>query len=112
MQPMRRYAVLMGVVMGLTSLVACSTPQPLNLTGIYGGYITDGANLAAFALELTTNDGSVSGDGVLTDGSTDVYLIVSGSTTLSDEVTLRLTDIYGDYIRLSGTMSGQIVSGT
>lgn len=101
-----------AMLIGLLVLTACSSPQPLNLAGIYGGYITDGVNVAGFGLDLISSDGSVTGDGILTDGTTNVYLSVTGTTTVNNEVSLRLTDIYGDYIRLSGTMYNQVVSGT
>ncbi len=86
---------------------------PLDLEGIYGGYLNyQGMPFAAVAMDVTTTDGRVSGYAVGEDAyGYQVGFSVSGTTSTSDAIDLRLTDSVGDYIRLDGELAGVALVG-
>ncbi len=106
---------LLTVILTAILLTACNTvtPTPLDLEGIYGGYLTyQGSAFAAVAIDVSTVDGRVSGYGLAEDAyGYQVALNVSGNTTTSGGIDLRLTDIYGDYFRLTGSENGVALTG-
>jgi hypothetical protein len=109
-----------SVLIALVLLVAaCSTPtppQPFRLNGIWGGVMNyAGTDYFVFATDVTTSaGGTVSGYGVFTGdptGQTGAFVTVTG-TTQPASVSLTLTDLYNDTIRLSGNVEGAVVRGT
>lgn len=55
--------------------------------------------------------GSVGGYGILSDGTGEVYVSVTG-TTRPGEVRLTLTDAASDTIALNGSIDGALIRGT
>ena len=98
---------LIAILALVLTLAACGTTAPaipLQLDGIYGGVLTyQGTNFALFGMEVnTTEEGNVSGYGVISDGYVNVTVSVSGSTDTGGGFILFLTDAYGDYFRFEG----------
>ena len=98
-------------------LVGCSSPpQPLRLSGIWGGVMSyGGVDGFVFAVDVTTSaEGSVSGYGVFTSDPTlerMVFVTVTGNTQPTS-VSMTLRDLANDTIQLSGTLDGAVVRGT
>ena len=74
-----------------------------------------GTDYFVFAMDVNTSaGGTVSGYGVFTGdptGQTGAYVTVTG-TTQPGSVSLTLTDLYNDTIRLNGNVEGAVVRGT
>jgi len=100
-------------------LAGCSSPaapSPFRLAGVWGGVMNSGGvDVAAFAMDVTTDvsgsTGSVVGYGVLSDGTGEVYVSVTGTTQPSD-VRLTLTDALSDTIALDGSIEGALIRGS
>lgn len=106
------------VVAAALLLAACSggSQRAFNLNGIWGGVMTSaGTDFAVFAMDVTTTSsgatGTVSGYGIARGAGGDVYLNVTGSTGRAS-IALTLTDVYGDVIRLNGSVDGSRINGT
>lgn len=112
---------LIGPAIVATVLIAgcsapASAPSPFRLAGMWGGLMNSGGvDFAAFAMDVTTDvsssTGSVGGYGVLSDGSGEVYVTVTGTTRPGD-VRLALTDGVSDTIVLTGSVEGALIRGT
>ena len=111
---------LIGSVLLAAVLIAgCSSPaapSPFRLSGIWGGVMNSGGvDFMAFAMDVTTDvssaTGSVGGYGMLSDGTGEVYVSVTG-TTGPGEVRLTLTDAVSDTIVLDGSVEGALIRGS
>lgn len=117
---MKTFRLFVVVAMLATLLVSCSNAggsgnRPLQINGLWGGVLSyAGGDFAVFAMDVTTSvsgsSGTISGYGLMTDGSLDVPLAITG-TTRQGEVALVMTDAYNSRIYLSGESAGQLVRG-
>ncbi len=114
------FRLLGSALLTVIVIAGCSSPaaapSPFRLTGIWGGLMNSGGvDFAAFAMDVTTDvsssTGSVGGYGILSDGTGEVYVSVSG-TTRPGEVRLALTDAASDTIVLNGSVEGALIRGT
>lgn len=108
---------VLGLAAAMLVLSGCGTapqpPRPAQLTGIYGGVMNIGSTaFLAYAMDLEMGGNSqVSGVGLLSDGSIDVYVYVTGYTDVAYAY-LSLVDGVGDRIYISADQVGQIFRGT
>jgi hypothetical protein len=114
-KPLMGVSICLALVLLITGCNA-APPQPFKLNGIWGGVMNyAGADYFVFAMDVATSTaGTVSGYGLLTDdptGQTGAFVTVTGSTQPT-VVSLTLTDLYNDTVRLSGNVEGAVVRGT
>lgn len=92
---------------------APAAPRPAQVNGINGGIMfASGAPILVYAMDVRTGSNHrITGHGILTEGTLEIYVDVTGSTGVGT-ANLTFRDRVGDTISIATNQDGQIYRGT